>query len=314
MFPQLIAGPIVRYIDVEAQIAKRKTFQWRKFSEGIERFIIGLFKKVIIANQMAFIADLVFDSPTEFGVLSYWLGVLCYTFQIYFDFSGYSDMAIGLGKMFGYDFLENFNLPYISKSIQEFWRRWHISLSSWFRDYLYIPLGGNRKGTLRTYLNLLIVFFVTGFWHGASWNFIVWGLYHGLFLILERLFLGNLLSKVPKAISHVYTILVVLFGWVLFRAETLTDALNYMDLMFTLNLSGNETILQYISPYFMFVLCLAFILSTNVKGYLLNTFFSNNKKLSGYRAIKYPFYIFIFIFSLLELAANNYNPFIYFRF
>ena len=314
MFPQLIAGPIVRYIDVEAQIKKIKYFEWNKFSEGIERFIIGLFKKVVVANQMAFIADFVFDNPTDLGTFSYWLGVICYTFQIYFDFSGYSDMAIGLGKMFGYDFLENFNLPYISKSIQEFWRRWHISLSSWFRDYLYIPLGGNRRGKIRTYINLIIVFFVTGFWHGASWNFIVWGLYHGSFLILERLFLGNLLTKAPKVVSHAYTLIVVLFGWVLFRAETLTDALNYINLMFTFNLNGNETVLQYISPYFIFVLSLAFILSTDIKGYFLNTFFTEKTKLVGYKVLKYPFYIFIFVFSLLELAANNYNPFIYFRF
>mgnify|MGYP003632691901 CR=1 FL=1 len=218
---------------------------------------------------MAFIADYVFNSQTELGMASYWFGIICYTFQIYFDFSGYSDMAIGLGKMFGYDFLENFNLPYISRSIQEFWRRWHISLSSWFRDYLYIPLGGNRKGAFRTYINLVVVFFVTGLWHGASWNFIVWGLYHGFFLILERLFLGKLLDRAPRVLSHLYTLLVVLFGWVLFRAETLTQALEYMKLMFSFNLNDNQLLLQHFSPYFIFVLFLALLLSTNAKGYIL---------------------------------------------
>lgn len=314
MFPQLIAGPIVRYIDVELQIAQKKLFVWKSFSIGIKRFIIGLFKKVIIANQMALIADMVFNSPNEFGAISYWLGITCYTLQIYFDFSGYSDMAIGLGKMFGYDFLENFNLPYISTSIQEFWRRWHISLSSWFRDYLYIPLGGNRKGEIRTYVNLFIVFFVTGFWHGASWNFIVWGLYHGFFIILERLFLGRFLEKVPKFVSHIYTLSVVLFGWVLFRAETLSGAISYVQLMFTFNSVGNEQILRYVSPYFIFVLVLAILLSTSFKNYLANAVSSKKFTFPGLESLKFTFYLLIFGYSLLELAANNYNPFIYFRF
>tara|TARA_R110001583_G_scaffold82491_1_gene218778 strand:- start:16802 stop:18211 length:1410 start_codon:yes stop_codon:yes gene_type:complete len=311
MFPQLIAGPIVRYIDVEKQIRSAKSFQWHKFSIGIERFIIGLFKKVIVANQMAFIADYVFNSQTELGMASYWFGIICYTFQIYFDFSGYSDMAIGLGKMFGYDFLENFNLPYISRSIQEFWRRWHISLSSWFRDYLYIPLGGNRKGAFRTYINLVVVFFVTGLWHGASWNFIVWGLYHGFFLILERLFLGKLLDRAPRVLSHLYTLLVVLFGWVLFRAETLTQALEYMKLMFSFNLNDNQLLLQHFSPYFIFVLFLALLLSTNAKGYILENIHFRSKV---WENTKYLWYMLLFFFCFLELAANNYNPFIYFRF
>ncbi|WP_405384874.1 MBOAT family O-acyltransferase [Maribacter sp. LLG6340-A2] len=314
MFPQLIAGPIVRYIDVEKQIKKTKHFHWSKFSEGIERLIIGLFKKVIIANQMAFIADFVFNSESSFGMTTYWLGIICYSFQIYFDFSGYSDMAIGLGKMFGYDFLENFRLPYISKSIQEFWRRWHISLSSWFRDYLYIPLGGNRKGGLRTYINLSIVFFVTGFWHGASLNFIVWGLYHGLFLILERLFLGKILEKAPKIVSHIYTLLVIMIGWVLFRANTLKDALHYLDNMFSFTAIDNIEVLQYFSPYFIVVLILAFILSTNIKNFLKSIFFGKYQKTKVLLAFKYSGYILIFIFCLLELGANNYNPFIYFRF
>ena len=267
MFPQLIAGPIVRYIDVEKQISEDRVFNWERFSEGTQRFIKGLFKKVVIANQMGFIADFVFDGSIEVGPLSYWLGIVCYAFQIYFDFSGYSDMAIGLGKMFGFDFLENFNLPYISQSIKEFWRRWHISLSSWFRDYLYIPLGGNRKGTARTYTNLLIVFFITGLWHGASWSFIVWGLYHGFFLILERLGLEDLLGKIPRLFRHLYAILVVLLGWVFFRAETLSAGLSYIGGMFSFNNNYDE-VLQLMTPYLMFVLLLAIVLSTNAKEYV----------------------------------------------
>ncbi|WP_235856346.1 MBOAT family O-acyltransferase [Flagellimonas oceanensis] len=312
MFPQLIAGPIVRYIDVEKQIRKKRKFNFEQFSEGIKRFIVGLFKKVVIANQMGFVADFVFDGTGYAGAPSYWLGIVCYAFQIYFDFSGYSDMAIGLGKMFGFDFLENFNLPYISRSIKEFWRRWHISLSSWFRDYLYIPLGGNRKGLARTYINLLIVFFITGLWHGASWSFIVWGLYHGFFLILERLGLEKLLTKTPRLFRHAYTMLVVLFGWVFFRAETLSSGLSYIGSMFSLNNNYNE-VFQYMNPYFMFVLFLAILLSTNVKTYLLRKI-GHEKTTTILSYIKHPFYILLFVFSLFELATNSYNPFIYFRF
>ncbi|RKN82778.1 MBOAT family O-acyltransferase [Ulvibacterium marinum] len=313
MFPQLIAGPIVRYIDVSKQIEAIRRFNTAQFQQGTKRFIIGLFKKVIIANQMGFIADFVFNNSHEVGLLSLWIGVVCYAFQIYFDFSGYSDMAIGLGKMFGFDFLENFDYPYISQSIQEFWRRWHISLSSWFRDYLYIPLGGNRKGVSRTYINLIIVFFITGLWHGASWNFVIWGLYHGFFLILERLFLGNFLSKAPKLVSHVYTLLVVLFGWVLFRAETLEEAMVYMKGMFITSTMGNELVFQYLNLYFVFVLVLALAFSTPIKNYFSNLV-SNHISKSKQRIIVYPIVLFLFFFTILELAESNYNPFIYFRF
>ena len=186
MFPQLIAGPIVRYVDVSKQIDSKREFNAKKFTEGIIRFIKGLFKKIIIANQLGFVADIVFNNSLEVGSFALWIGVICYSFQIYFDFSGYSDMAIGLGKMFGFDFLENFNYPYISCSLREFWQRWHISLSRWFKDYVYIPLGGNRVSTLKVYRNLFSVFLLTGFWHGASWSFIVWGLFHGVFLASEH--------------------------------------------------------------------------------------------------------------------------------
>jgi alginate O-acetyltransferase complex protein AlgI len=211
-------------------------------------FYYRLGKKVLIANPLALVADRIFDLPPgEVGMAAAWLGITCYTLQIYFDFSGYSDMAIGLGKMFGLNFLENFNFPYISKSIQEFWRRWHISLSSWFRDYLYIPLGGNRKGPYRTYFNLFFVFLITGFWHGASWNFVVWGLFHGMFLIIERLGLGKLLAKTWAPINHSYVILVAMVGWVFFRADDLPLALEYLGAMFSFSL-GNDQAMAMVAP------------------------------------------------------------------
>jgi alginate O-acetyltransferase complex protein AlgI len=228
LFPQLIAGPIVRYVDIAAQIRERQVTV-AGFAEGVQRFIIGLGKKMLIANSAAVVADVVFKIPAnELGTGMAWLGIVCYTLQIYFDFSGYSDMAIGLGLMFGFRFLENFNYPYIAKSLTEFWRRWHISLSTWFRDYLYIPLGGNRAGPRRTYANLLVVFFLCGLWHGASWNFVVWGLFHGAFLVLERLGLGRLLERIPTVLRHAYLLLVVMVGWVFFRAEHLGHAWAYL--------------------------------------------------------------------------------------
>lgn len=313
MFPQLIAGPIVRYIDVLKQIETERTFRANQFREGIFRFITGLFKKVIIANQMGFIANEVMNNSAEVGTLSLWIGIICYSFQIYFDFSGYSDMAIGLGKMFGFDFLENFNYPYISKSIQEFWRRWHISLSTWFRDYLYIPLGGNRKGNFRTYFNLILVFFVTGLWHGASWNFIIWGLFHGFFLIIERVGFGSILKKIPRFLGHLYSLLVVLIGWVFFRSETLRDALLYLKGMFSYNSTGNEVIYQYFNPYLIFVLILAIVFSTPVIGKFSNLA-SKVMARPHQKILVYPLMLVLFLLSLLELAESNYNPFIYFRF
>nr|WP_242568162.1 MBOAT family O-acyltransferase [Clostridium botulinum] len=246
-FPQLIAGPIVKYKDIDNQIRKRKeTMEY--FSYGIERFVIGLSKKVIIADTIAGIADTIFslsnvgiDQPTA------WLGAICYTFQIYFDFSGYSDMAIGLGYLFGFKFMENFNYPYISKSITEFWRRWHISLSTWFKEYLYIPLGGNRKGN--TYLNLFIVFLVTGLWHGASWNFIAWGIWNGIFIIIEKIInKKRWYIKIPCFIKTTITMFIVILGWVLFRANGLMDAINYLSIMFGIN---KATTVTYQFSYFV---------------------------------------------------------------
>ncbi|MCL4114222.1 UNVERIFIED_CONTAM: hypothetical protein GTU68_065103 [Idotea baltica] len=314
-FPQLIAGPIVRYHDIAEEIKERKT-NISLFSEGVIRFVRGLAKKVIIANSAALIADQVFALPSsEISVISAWLGILCYTIQIYFDFSGYSDMAIGLGKMLGFNFKENFNYPYISKSIQEFWRRWHISLSSWFRDYLYIPLGGNRKGVARTYLNLVIVFFITGLWHGASWNFIFWGLFHGFFLILERSKILNTI-KWPTILQHVYMLLVVIVGWIFFRAETMTEAVSYIGSMVGATSGENVTALIYINPYSISMILLALVYAMPLRVWMNNYV----KKINSgglnkmYKIGVYCFYIGLFLLSIIELAQSSYNPFIYFRF
>ena len=230
-FPQLIAGPIVKYRDVNKQIVER-TVTGEKIALGFRRFIYGLAKKVIISNILAISVDRIYATDmTRVNSALAWTAAICYTLQIYYDFSGYSDMAIGLGRMFGFDFLENFNYPYISSSIKEFWRRWHISMSSWFREYLYIPLGGNRKGKIRTYINLFIVFAATGLWHGASWNFVGWGLFHGFFIILERLGFGKLLEK-SKILSRIYCLLVVIVGWVFFRANDTGTAIEIIKRMF----------------------------------------------------------------------------------
>jgi alginate O-acetyltransferase complex protein AlgI len=231
LFPQLIAGPIVRYIDIAEQIRGRRV-TLSLFAEGVQRFTIGLAKKMLIANAAAAVADAVFDIPdAQLGTAVAWLGIVCYTLQIYFDFSGYSDMAIGLGLMFGFRFLENFNYPYIAQSLTEFWRRWHISLSGWFRDYLYIPLGGNRRGSWATYRNLLIVFALCGLWHGASWSFLAWGLFHGGFLVVERCGFGRVLEHIPAILRHAYLLLVVMIGWVFFRADDLPHAATYLAAM-----------------------------------------------------------------------------------
>lgn len=314
-FPQLIAGPIVRYHDIDQQIKKRK-INATLFSEGVIRFIRGLAKKVLIANNAAFFADEVFSvSPLDLSIGSAWLGIICYTIQIYFDFSGYSDMAIGLGKMMGFSFKENFNYPYIANSIQDFWRRWHISLSTWFRDYLYIPLGGSRNGQLMTYRNLFIVFFVTGLWHGASWNFIFWGLFHGFFLILERAKIFNT-SLWPSIFRHLYVLLVVVLGWVFFRALTMTDAFIYIGSLIGLNNGQNNIAFVYLNNYTITMLILALVFSTPIRAKITSLkFFSINRLLQGAHIIlRYSFYLVIFLLSVIELAQSNYNPFIYFRF
>jgi alginate O-acetyltransferase complex protein AlgI len=311
-FPQLIAGPIIRYHDIASEL-KSRIITRNLFTEGLVRFIRGLAKKVIIANSLALIADQTFDiAPTDLPTTVAWLGIICYTLQIYFDFSGYSDMAIGLGKMLGFNFKENFNYPYISKSIKEFWRRWHISLSTWFKDYLYIPLGGSRKGALLTYRNLLIVFFITGFWHGASYNFIFWGLFHGAFLILEKT-KGSLIEKLPNIIKHIYVLLVVIVGWVFFRAETFNDAIVYLQHLFTPTTDGNYIPFIYVNNYFVFVLCLAIIFAAPVRKIISQKF--TPEKFEAIQLIStYGFHFVLFLFSIMELAQSSYNPFIYYRF
>lgn len=232
LFPQLIAGPIVRYETVEEEIDNRKETK-EDVIAGTKRFIIGLSKKVIIANQMALLADLIFNKHNgSYGTSIIWLGTLAYTLQIYFDFSGYSDMAIGLGRIFGFHFLENFDYPYISKSVTEFWRRWHISLSTWFRDYVYIPLGGNRVNKFKWIRNIILVWLLTGLWHGAAWNFIIWGIYYGLLLLFEKLFLNKLLNKLPSIINWLYTFIIVMIGWMIFRSNSLNELLLFIKTMF----------------------------------------------------------------------------------
>ncbi|WP_323787265.1 MBOAT family O-acyltransferase [Psychroserpens sp.] len=316
LFPQLIAGPIVRYKDVESELKSRKTTV-PLFTEGIERFIIGLAKKMLIANNCAFLADGIFNMPTgEMSSFLAFLGVLAYSFQIYFDFSGYSDMAIGLGKMLGFNFPENFNYPYISKSIREFWRRWHMTLSHWFRDYVYISLGGNKKSNLRTYINLFIVFFVTGLWHGASWTFIIWGMIHGLFIIIERIGFDKTLKKLPKIITHLYLLFIVSLSWVFFRSESISDAFIYLKAMFSFNVQTNTEFLYFYCSKETFVVLLLAVLFSTPLHKKINQFivlqFKNN--LNIYHGLRYSCLLFLFIISCIYISIDSYNPFIYFRF
>lgn len=315
LFPQLIAGPIVRYQEVEKALKKRRTTRLQ-FLEGIERFIIGLAKKMIIANQCAFLADGIFSlSGQDLTAPTAWLGAIAYSFQIYFDFSGYSDMAIGLGKMFGFNFPENFNYPYISKSIREFWRRWHMTLSQWFKDYVYISLGGNR--THKTYRNLIIVFVLTGLWHGAEWTFIVWGLYHGLFLILERSQFGDVLKRLPNVLVHLYSIVIITVSWVFFRSATILEAFNYIGAMFSLDFSINAEFLSfYLTSEVMIALILATLLSTRIVPVLKQNLHKNSS-FEGIKKIQTvkPIVLFLlFLVCLVYVAVDSYNPFIYFRF
>ncbi|GJM33716.1 MAG: alginate O-acetyltransferase [Saprospiraceae bacterium] len=320
LFPQLIAGPIVRYHDIADQIRQR-SLSWVLFASGIERFILGLGKKVLLANNFAQLADDIFAvAPENLDPLTAWVGLIMYSLQIYFDFSGYSDMAIGLGRMFGFHIPENFNFPYIARSIREFWRRWHISLSQWFRDYLYIPLGGNRYGPVRTYFNLLIVFFLTGLWHGASWNFVIWGLLHGFFMIIERLGFERFLARLGWGISHVYTLLVVLLAWVFFRAPDLPHALGYLQALFQ---PGPATGFHFdLAFYFGYELCMALALALLAATPLFRWMHQQfNARLAKAPSLLGIYDVFtslglmvIFLYCTMNLVTSAYNPFIYFRF
>lgn len=322
-FPQLIAGPIVRYIDIAGQFQKR-ILSIEKVSAGIQRFIFGLAKKVIVANSMAYLADQIFDAPVNhLSSAVAWLGVIAYTFQIYFDFSGYSDMAIGLAKVFGFDFPENFNYPYRAESIKDFWRKWHISLSTWFRDFLYIPLGGSRGTEFRTLMNLLFVFFCTGFWHGASWTFVIWGMFHGTFLLLERIGFDKILSRIWKPIRIAYTLLVVIIGWVFFRAETFTGALSYLGKMTSITSKEHVQLflIEYIDVKIIFILLFATFYSLRLYRWLLELtehWFASKNRIQSWQVFfntcKFVISLSLFFISICYLAASTYNPFIYFRF
>jgi len=323
LFPQLIAGPIIRYHDVATQI-KNRIVTADGFIYGIRRFVIGLSKKLLIADPLALVAAEVFAiHPMDMAIPIAWLGIICYTLQIFFDFSGYSDMAIGIGRMLGFKFLENFNFPYISKSIQEFWRRWHISLSNWFRDYLYIPLGGNRKGNVRTYVNLIIVFLVTGIWHGAAWNFLIWGIYHGFFLIIERLGLKNFLKKLPNFLNHIYCLLVVMIGWVFFNARDLPYALGYIKTMFGWNNGWDYSPIINMDNYRTFILIAGIILSMPIfywldgklKNYMKGYSLQRKRKILNTKGFLFNGVTMLLLFiCIIEVASSSYSPFIYFRF
>lgn len=312
-FPQLIAGPIVKYHDIEQQISERRV-TLEKQVLGIKRFSYGMGKKVILSNAFAFVVDQILLIPwEEKGTVLMWFAALLYTFQIYYDFSGYSDMAIGLGKMFGFDFLENFNYPYLSDSVSEFWRRWHISLSTWFKEYLYIPLGGNRKGTVRTCINLFIVFMVTGLWHGASITFVLWGVYYGILLVAERLFLGKWMKKNPwKWVNHLYTMGAVILGWVLFRAESLMVFKRWMKRLLFWE-KGRTPLMMYADTRLFALLFLGILFCGPVQKW----FPAWKKRL--YREDGADLWDVLIMavlmgYSTVLLVSNTYNPFIYFRF
>ena len=309
MFPQLVAGPIVRYSSIDYQLSNREETV-DLFGEGVERFIIGLGKKVLLANNIGLLWTTISSSDiSQISVLTSWIGIIAYTMQIYFDFSGYSDMAIGLGKMFGFDFDENFNYPYISKSITEFWRRWHISLGSWFREYIYIPIGGNRCSLLKQFRNIFVVWMLTGLWHGASWNFVVWGIYYGMILFIEKIFLMNKLEKLPNYIRHMYTMTIVIVGWVFFSIESLTTAMDYLKVMFFI--SGNS-IIDKTSLYFLSTNLVLLIVLMIASTPLLNKLFIKIKKSNIYvPAIINGIMLFL---ALSYLVTETYNPFLYFRF
>lgn len=325
LFPQLIAGPIVRYHEI-ADALVRRTLSRPGVAEGVRRFILGLGKKMIIANRAAGGADQIFAlSGVHLNAGLAWLGAVCYAVQIYFDFSGYSDMAIGLAKMFGFDFPENFDTPYAARSVTEFWRRWHMSLSRWFRDYLYLPLGGNRGGRLRTYFNLVTVFFLCGLWHGASWTFVAWGLFHGAALVLERLGLLRWLSRLPARVQNAYALVVVLFGWVLFRADTLSQAGMFWGAMLG---RGRGTGIQHRASQVLQVelvvaLGLAVLGCLPVRAWARRAAEHLRDRLppsrrwtvdAGWATIGTLGLFAIYGYSLMLIAAKTYNPFIYFRF
>lgn len=312
LFPQLIAGPIVRYSDVEKQLSHRK-HSYNKASEGIRRFIIGLSKKIILANTLGEMCDVFTTSPDK-SILFYWLFALCYMLQVYFDFSGYSDMAIGLGKIFGFDFYENFRYPFISGSISEFWRRWHISLGSWFRDYVYFPMGGSRVNKLRLFINIFTVWFLTGFWHGAEWNFIIWGLFFAVLLTLEKYFLTGFLKK-SRALNHIYVLFFVAISFVIFSASGLSDAISRVGGLFG---AGNiplvsKSFIFNLKNYF-FVIVLGIIGATPLLVTVKNKIYQNKRLSYIIDICEIPVLLLLLLISTSYLVDGSFNPFLYFRF
>jgi len=312
LFPQLIAGPIVRYQTINEELSARK-HSFDDFSYGVKRFIFGLSKKLIIADQLASLWTLSVQTNQP-SVIYYWIGAIAFSLQIYFDFSAYSDMAIGMGRMFGFHFLENFNYPFCSKSITEFWRRWHISLGSWFRDYLYFPLGGNRKGILKWVINILVVWFLTGLWHGADWNFILWGLLFGVVLIIEKIFLLEILNKIPSIFSHLYTMLIVVFSFVLFN-NSILDAIEFIkSMLFLTNIPLVTVESNYYLGSYLFVLIIAIIFSTEIPKYIFSKL--DNKHICN-KIFNYTEPIMLIILLLLSvgyMVDSSFQPFLYFRF
>lgn len=310
MFPQLVAGPIVRYKDIASQLDSRILSQ-DKFADGVFRFVIGLGKKVLFANMIGKVFDEILLLESNLTVALAWIGMIAYALQIYFDFSGYSDMAIGIGKMLGFDFLENFNYPYISTSITEFWRRWHISLGNWFKDYVYIPLGGNRFGIVRQILNIMVVWFLTGLWHGAAYNFILWGLYFGFLLILEKLFLSHFLKHLPKIVQHIYALFFILIGWAIFAIEDFSRMIFYLRSMFYLN---KLPVINDLTIYYLrnngVVFMILLLASTPLFKFLYLKYIKNRK-------VEWimPFaMLLVFLLATASLVNASYNPFLYFRF
>ncbi|MCI9439644.1 MAG: MBOAT family protein [Ruminococcus sp.] len=315
MFPQLIAGPVVRYIDIEEQLRGRK-YGVVKFGRGAMFFIRGLAKKVVLANSIGEVYEQVIGLQVgTVSVLTAWVGCIAYAFQIYYDFSGYSDMAVGLGKMFGFEFRRNFHYPYVSKSVTEFWKRWHISLSTWFQEYVYIPLGGNRCSAQRHIMNLLVVWGLTGLWHGAQWNFLLWGLYYGILLILEKYVWGALLERLPEIIQRVYAFVLALIGWVFFFSPNISQAQNYIGMMFGMGANGladRQAVFLLTTHWLLFLLCIAG--SSSMGWSLLRAVTESYKKGRTQRAASCIVYIGLFVISVSFLVTETFNPFLYFRF
>ena len=313
LFPQLIAGPIVRYRDVAEQLDGR-VHTADRFGDGVKRFVTGLGKKVLLANNIGMLWDAISSTdPANLSAVGAWLGMIAFAFQIYFDFSGYSDMAIGLGKMFGFDFPENFDYPYVSRSVTEFWRRWHISLGRWFRDYVYIPLGGNRRGLPAQLRNVAVVWLLTGFWHGASWNFVLWGTYYGVLLILEKLFLLKLMDKMPRALRHLYTLFAVLVGWALFAFDDLGAGMRYLGAMFGAGAGFVNSGAAYYALSYLPLILLCAAASTTLFGFLYRKFAEKcgegpTLALDTLRVASFT------LLSMAYIVSGTYNPFLYFRF